>query len=183
MKTIEIPCNFVGSFKVGDNLVFNSQILEKLVEKNEDGIFNKLIVLHIGSILEASLAQIIYRAQHFSREGVPNISESDRAEIAGKKVDKFNSIIDVLKKYAVLDGVDGNVYDELHKLRKFRNKIHIQDDIEIEDVPRDDDAAFSDEIRDWALGLHLRVIDHLSSKLPRPKQLHVYVALLRAPEP
>jgi hypothetical protein len=98
VKTQQIPCNFVGSFKVGDNLVFNADLLRKLTAANEDGAFNKPIVLQVGSIIEAALAEIIYRAQNFNLEGVPNISEADRAEIEGKKIDKFNSVIDVLKK-------------------------------------------------------------------------------------
>ena len=56
-KTEEIPCNFVGQFKVGDNLVYNADVLCKLVENNDEGSFNKLVVLQVGAILEASLAQ------------------------------------------------------------------------------------------------------------------------------
>ena len=62
IKTEEIPCNFVGEFKVGDNLVFNVDLLWELMEANEaneEHVFNKLIVLQVGSILEAALAQII----------------------------------------------------------------------------------------------------------------------------
>src|SRR5713101_1496519 len=141
IKTEKIPCNFVGDFKVGDNIVFNADLLCKLTEANEGSVFNKLIVVQLGSIVEAALAQIIYRAQNHTREGVPNISEADRSEIEGKKIDKFNSVIDVLKKYKVLDALGGDIYDELHKLRKYRNKVHIQDNIAIEGVSRDDNAA------------------------------------------
>jgi len=128
-----IPCNFVGSFKVGDNLVYNASTLCALAEANENGALNKMIVLQAGAILEAALSQIIYRAQNYNREGVPNISEIDRLEIENKKVDKFNSIIDVLRKYSVLDALD-SIYDDLHTIRKYRNKIHIQDQIAIEGV-------------------------------------------------
>jgi len=38
--TVEIPCNFVGAFKVGDNLVFNAELLCKLTMTNEGGAFN-----------------------------------------------------------------------------------------------------------------------------------------------
>jgi hypothetical protein len=181
LKTEEIACNFVGSFKVGDNLVFNCNLLSKLAGANEGGVFNKLIVLQVGSILEASLAEIIYRAQNFNREGVPNIAEADRAEIAGKKIDKFNSIIDVLRKYAVLDGLDREIYDELHKLRKFRNKVHIQDDIEIAGISRDEEDAFSDAVCTWALALNARVVKHLSEHLRRPDEVADYVQPLVIP--
>lgn len=181
IKTEEIPCNFVGSFKIGDNLVFNAGLLRKLSEDNADGKFNKLIVVQAGSIVEAALAQIIFRAQNFNVEGVPNISESDRAEIESKKIDKFHSIIDVLKKYKVLDALGAGIYDEFHKLRKYRNKVHIQDVIDIEGVSRDEDAAFSNEIRKWALDLNVKILKHLSDKFPRPAHLHGYVNSLLIP--
>jgi hypothetical protein len=84
IKIEQIPCNFVGEFKVGDNLVYNAGLLCALTQANEGGTFNKLIVLQVGAILEAALAQIIYGAQNYNREGVPNISEADQFEIQGK---------------------------------------------------------------------------------------------------
>jgi hypothetical protein len=180
-RSEKIPCNFAGDFKVGDNLVFNCNLLRELNEVNKGGMFNKPIVLQIGSMLEAALGEIIYRAQYFNREGVPNISEADRLAIANKTIDKFNSIIDVMKKYKVLDALGGEIYDDLHKLRKYRNKIHIQEDIPIEGVSRDEVNAFSDTIRTWAIGLNKRVLLHLSQQFARPKELHGFVGDLSVP--
>ena len=181
IETESVPCNFVSSFKVGDNLVFNTKLLCDLNEANEAGRFNKPIVLQVGAILEAALSEIISRAQHHTLEGVPNIVEADRREIEGKKIDKFNSVIDVLRKYAVLDGLGRDVYDELHRLRRYRNKVHIQDRINIEGVSADEADAFNDDICDWALALNLRVLRHLSENLQRPEEVHGYVAPLRIP--
>ena len=181
VKKIEIPCNFVGSFKVGDNLVFNAGLLCSLVEANQTGIFNKLIVLQAGSIVEAALDQIIYRAQNFNREGVPNISEADRAEIAAKKVDKLNNIIQAMKKYKILDCLGNDIYDELHKLRKYRNKVHIQDTIDIQGVPPDEGDAFSDEVRKWSLELVSNILTHLKERFPRPADLQSFVKPLQIP--
>ena len=181
IKTQEVPCNFVGDFKVGDNLVFNADLLCRLTEANDGGIFNKLIVVQLGSIVEAALAQIIYRAQNFNREGVPNISESDRSEIEGKQIDKFNSVIDVLRKYKVLDALGPNIYEDLHKLRKFRNKVHIQDDVTISGVSRDEKPMFSNEVCAWAFHLSMQVLKYLSEHLGRPKDLHHYVSSLLLP--
>jgi hypothetical protein len=179
-KNEKVPCNFVGNLKVGDNLVFNCQILSNLVSANNNGCFNKLIVLQVGSILEACLCEIIFRAQNFNREGVPNISESDRREIEGKKIDKFNSVIDVLKKYKVLK-LDPNIYDELHKLRKYRNKVHIQDNIEIKGISRDEAEAFSSETCNWVIELNRRVIKHLSEYFSRPEDIRRYMEPLSIP--
>jgi hypothetical protein len=176
-----IACNFVGQFKVGDNLGFNAELLQKLMAANEGGALNKFIVLQSGAIVEAALQQIIYRAQNHTVEGVPNISEADRTQIEERTVDTFNVIIDVLKKYKVLDGLGADIYDELHKLRKYRNKVHIQKPIGIPNVSADEGTAFSDEIRKWALGLNVRVLKHLSEKFARPKELHGYVGALTVP--
>jgi hypothetical protein len=180
-RSEKIPCNFIGSFKVGDNLVYNCKLLSELTEVNNKRTFNKPIVLQVGSILEAALAEIIYRAQNFNREGVTNISEADRLEIADKKIDKFKSIIDVMKKYKILDSLGKEVYDDLHKLRKYRNKIHIQDDIDIDGVSRDEADSFSNAICDWAIKLNMRVLKHLSANLSRPKELAQFVESLSVP--
>lgn len=181
IETEDVPCNFVSSFKVGDNLVYNAKLLCDLTEANEYGRFNKPIVLQVGAILEAALSQIITRAQHHTQEGVPNIAEADRREIEGKKIDKFNSVIDVMRKYAVLDGLGNDIYDELHKLRRYRNKVHIQDRINIDGVSLDEVDAFDGGVRDWALALNIRVLKHLSEALKRPRAVEGYVAALRVP--
>lgn len=178
-RSENIACNFVGDFKVGDNLVFNCKILCALTETNKDGIFNKPIVLQIASILEAALGEIIYRAQNFSREKVTNISEADRLAIVNEKADKLYSLINVMKTYKILDALGDSIYDDLHKLRKYRNKIHIQTDIE--GASRDEDKAFSEAIRAWATELNRRVLQHLAETFPRPKELGSFVEALSVP--
>ena len=181
MATIEIDCNFVGSFKVGDNLRYNCDLLCHLVNANADALFGKMIVLQAGAILEAALTQIIYRAQNYNREGVPNIEEADRGKIEESKIDKFAVAIDVLKKYAVLNGLGGDVYDELHRLRRYRNKIHIQEDVKVEGAPRDENAIFTADLTVWALNLNRLVLQHLSDALARPQHIHDYVGSLQIP--
>jgi hypothetical protein len=88
-KIEKIVCKFVGDFKVADNIVRNGDALCKLSAANENLVFNKLLVVQAGSIVEAGLDQIIYRAQNYNREGVPNISEGDRLAIAATTVEKI----------------------------------------------------------------------------------------------
>jgi hypothetical protein len=156
-------------------------ILCDLVASNPEGGFNKLIVLQSGATVEAALTQIIYRAQNYNREGVPNIREADRRKIAEAKADKFAVAIDVLKKYKVLDGLGANIYSDLHRLRKFRNKVHIQEDIKIPGTPRDEDAAFTDELAAWALTLNRTTLQYLSEHLARPAHIQGYVSSLTVP--
>ena len=65
------------------------------------------------------------------------------------------------------------------KLRRYRNKVHIQDDIE--GVSRDEESVFTDEICVWASRLTLRVTKYLSEHLSRPQELHHYVSPLLMP--
>ncbi|TPG39839.1 hypothetical protein EAH79_14250 [Sphingomonas koreensis] len=181
MATIEVGCTFVGDFKVGDNLGYNCDLLCNLVEANARGAFDKMIVLQAGAILEAALTQIIYRAQNYNSEGVPNISEAERQQIEERKIDIFAVVIDVLRKYAVLDPIGGDIYDELHRLRRYRNKIHIQTNVRIDGVPRDEDAIFTADLTAWALDLVRRVLAYLSEALARPPHIHNYVGALRVP--
>jgi len=106
-----IVCKFVGDFEVADNIRRNGDALCKLKAANENRVFSKLIVIEAGSIVEAALGQIIYRAQNYNREGVPNISEEDRLAIAATTVEKFNNIIQTMKKYKILDGMGNGIYD------------------------------------------------------------------------
>jgi hypothetical protein len=179
--TKQVVCRFIGDFKVGDNLVRNSDALCRLSASNENGVFNKLIVIQTGSVVEAALHEIIYRAQNFTREGVPNIPKADRDELGTKNVERFNNIINVMKKYDVLKGLGADIYDELHKLRKYRNKVHIQTDVDIKDVPRDENAAFSAKTVVWALEFAVRVLNHLNEKFSRPKELEHFAHSLSIP--
>ena len=141
------------------------------------------MVIQAGSIVEASLNEIIYRAQNFNREGVTNISEADRKAIAAKDIDKFNTIIDVMRKYKILDELGAaTIYDELHKLKKYRNKVHIQADVDIPGVSRDEPTAFSKAIVAWSLELTVRVLKHLNERYPRPKELGQFAQELSIPD-
>jgi|SRR5450631_288914 hypothetical protein len=181
-KIEKIECKFIGEFKVGDNLVRNADALCKLSAGNENGVFNKLMVIQAGSIVEAALNEIIYRAQNFNKEKVTNISEADRKAIAAKDIDKFYTIIEAMKKYKILDGLGAGIYDELHKIRKYRNKVHIQADVDITGVSRDENTAFSTSIVTWSLGLTLRVLKHLNAQYPRPKELDQFSSGLSIPD-
>jgi hypothetical protein len=180
-KTETITCGFIGDFKVGDNLVRNADALCKLSTANENGVFDKLIVIQAGSIVEASLHEIIYRAQNFTKEGVPNISKEDRDELATKTVELFNNIIIVMQKYKIIDDLGNGIYDELHKLRRYRNKVHIQTDVDIKGVSRDENVAFLNDIVTWALAFVVRVLRHLNERFPRPKDLEQFAHELNIP--
>lgn len=178
-----ITCKFIGDFKVGDNILAGAAALCRLRDENEDGVFNKLIVVQAGSILEAALDQIIYRAQEYVREGVPNIPTDDLEKIRSTRIERFNNIIQAIRGYNLLNGLDENICDELDRLRQLRNRIHIQFDDKPEDLGRDDSDAFTSHTVDWALGLCIKILVYLSEQYPRPANLAAFAHDISIPKP
>lgn len=175
MADIEtIKCNFVGDFKVGDNILANGKALCRLSATNEDRTFNKLMVVQAGSIVEAALDQIIYRAQNYTKEGIPNIPEATLKKIRDTEIERFNNIIQAMKTHKLLDGLGATIYDDLHRLRELRNRVHIQFDDKPKDLGRNDHDAFTDKNVAWSLALCINVLKHLADKYPRPEALGVF---------
>jgi hypothetical protein len=177
-----ITCNFIGDFKVGDNVLANAAALCRLSSENEQGIFNKLIVVQAGSIVEAALDQIIYRAQNYTKEGVPNIPDETLKKIRDTKIERFNNIIQAMKKHRLLDGLGADIYKQLDRLREFRNRIHIQFDDVPAGVGRDDSKAFTDATVVESLALCSSVLEYLGNAYPRPKELGVYAHDISIPQ-
>lgn len=178
----ELECKIFVDFKAGDNTGYNSELLSNLVEANENGKFNKPILLQAASLIEVAAVQIFYRAQNYNLEGVPNASEADRQEIEDKQIDKFAVVIDNPRKYHNLDGMGADIYDDLHKLLKYRNKIHIQSDVNVPNVQPDEDRVFTNANTRWAVDLNWRVLSHLAEHYSRPNHTQGFVRLLRLPK-
>jgi hypothetical protein len=169
-----IRCNFIGDFKVGDNIVANAKALCRLSAMNENNTFNKLMVVQAASIVEAALDQIFYRAKTYKKEGVPNIPADELKKIRDTEIDSFNNIIQAMKTRKLLDDLGETIYVDLHRLRELRNRLHIQADDKPKELGRDDHQAFSDKEVVWSLALCIRVLKHLGERFPRPEALGVF---------
>lgn len=137
--------SFIGSFKLGDNINHNLEILKKLYSIQDSMIFNKIKTVLITSIIEAILHDLFFRAKFYTREGVKNISIRILQYIKNKKLDKFDHYIKCAKKHELFGPSDNKIYTNLDKLRKLRNRIHIQN--ESNDFESDEKVAFSTERR------------------------------------
>jgi hypothetical protein len=177
-----ITCNFIGDFKVGDNILANGQALCRLSANNEANTFNKLMVVQAGSIVEAALDQIIYRAQNYTKESIPNIPAEDLKKIRDTEIERFNNIIQAMKTHKLLDRLGEAVYDDLHRLRKLRNRVHIQFDDKPKDLGRKDHEAFTDKNVVWSLSLCIKVLKHLGERFPRPEALGVFAHEVSIPK-
>ncbi len=129
-KMITISSNFIGSFKLGDNICYNLECLRLLEEqynadKTEHRSLIKPIVISIASVAEAVLYDFYSRMRVFTSEGVASVPDVVLAEVRAKHIDEFAKYIDHAKKRKILRG-DNSLYEDLHELRKLRNRVHIQ---------------------------------------------------------
>lgn len=180
-KTESVTCRFIGEFLVGDNIVKNAEALRRMHLNNDGELFNKLMLVQMGSIVEASLDQIFYRARNHTIEGLPNIPEDERKEIAEKDVGRFATIIAVMKKHKLLDGLGNDIYEELDKLREYRNRVHIQLDNKPNNTPRREHQAFTTAVVEWSFKLGIKVLNFLTKQYPRPENLEQYAHELTLP--
>jgi hypothetical protein len=131
MQTV-IKSDFIGSFKTGDNINHNLEILAllykfyKAASEPEKRLLCKPIIVTNASITEALLHDLHFRMNFFTTEGVRNISQKVLDYVRGKHIDEFGSYIASAKKHDLLKAKQTNLYDELDELRKLRNRIHIQ---------------------------------------------------------
>lgn len=127
-----IHSGFIGSFNLGDNIVYNLKILSDLyclqagATEPQKMYLRKPIILLIGSVAEALLHDLFFRINRHTNEGVANIPEQVSKEIQGKNADRFATYIDVARSKSLL-GQGQNIYEALHELRRLRNRVHIQD--------------------------------------------------------
>jgi len=167
---------FMWSYKKGDNIIYNFDILWALYKAKKhypeaEMLYNKPITITIVSIIECVLDDFINRIQQHTADPLPNITTSivkdfkykgEGQSLAIKKLSKFTHYIDMSKKHKIF-GDNENIYVALHFLRDVRNKVHIQ-------ISREDENMTFDE---KSLKLSEEVLEHIIKtmveKYPRNK--------------
>jgi hypothetical protein len=88
------------------------------------GYLRKPIILILVSVTEAVLHDLHGRIRRFTWEGVKNIPGSVMSYIQElTKIDKFEQYIDSARKHDFFDAKDTAIYDDMHELRRLRNRI------------------------------------------------------------
>src|SRR5689334_17407863 len=129
---VTIKSNFMGNFKLGDNICFNLAILKTLYDLRAAGTavqkrhLQKPITVMNVSIIEAVLYDLHLRVKTFTSEGVANLQATVIEYIRGKKIDELERYIASAKKHDLFDQGDSGFYEALDDLRKIRNRVHIQ---------------------------------------------------------
>jgi len=131
----KVHCNFIGDFKLGDNINYNLKSLSLLYKyyreatSIERGYLHKPIILILVSVTEAVLHDFHGRIRKFTWEGVKNIPGSVMSYIQDlTKIDKFEQYINSARKHDFFDAKDTAFYDDMDELRRLRNRIHIQNE-------------------------------------------------------
>lgn len=124
-----ITGTFMWSFKKGDNIVYNLEIVWELYNAKATSAdkrkYNKPILVTLISILECILDDFAYRIRGHVHDSIPNISRSDIEAFRTRKYDKLEHYIAAAKRFNLFGQPDA-FYDLLDELRKARNRVHIQ---------------------------------------------------------
>lgn len=164
---VTINSNFMGNFKLGDNICFNLAILKTLYDLRATGnplqrrhLQKPIIVMNV-SIIEAVLYDLHLRVKTFTSEGVANLQATVIQYIRGKKIDELERYIASAKKHDLFDQSESGFYDGLDDLRKIRNRLHIQNTRK--HFEPDDVTAFSEA----RLTLSEQALEHVMRTMAR----------------
>ncbi len=124
-----ITDTFMWSFKKGDNIIYNLEVVWELYEAKARSVdkrkYNKPITVILVSIIECILDDFTNRIRGHVNDTVPNISQSDIVMFRTKKYDKLEQYIAASKKLDLFNQ-PASFYDSMDVLRKARNRIHVQ---------------------------------------------------------
>ena len=171
-----IKCVFVRHYLLAENIKYNADALCTLDTHNDQGVFNKLIVIQAASILEAALGEIISRAQDPNDKKIPEFTESERTQIRDQEINTFEKIIDAHKRCETLDSLGSDIYQDLHEIRKARNKIHfkVPDRQSIQKC----EEFFISPIITKAIDVNHKVLKYLEGNFSRPQEGQVIIFLV-----
>ncbi len=162
---------FIGDFKLGDNIVFNLDILKCLYKYRTDGnpaqknYLQKPITLQNISIIEALIYDHHYKIKSLTKEGV-NLPQETVDYVRSKQIGKFETLIASAEKQDFFDLKGTVFYEKLTELRMLRNRLHIQNTKK--NLEPDDRHAFSEERMVLSEQVLEQVIKTFSTNHERP---------------
>lgn len=180
-----VSAGFIGNFKLGDNINHNLEILVYCYQRQGDPhdtdawLLRKPIIIILGSICEAILHDLHMRMKLYTNEGVRGVAISVLSYVRDKKIDKFEHYISSAKRHSLLGLPTESVYDDLERLRKLRNRVHIQN--EKNDFESNDSQAFSRARQSSGERTLEKLIKAVSTNHPRPAGVSGHVGDFRFP--
>lgn len=174
-KQLEIAANlitntFIWTYKKGDNIIYNLQILYELydsrkkVSNHKKDLYNKPITLIIISIIECILDDFVTRIIQHRSDTVPNLTLRQIGGFKTKKLDKFDHYITHAKMHDLFDQSD-RFYKILALLREVRNRIHIQN--EKRRLAANEQEVFTNDILELSEKTFEVILERMVNKFPR----------------
>jgi len=176
-----LPANFIGNYKIGDNINYNLRILDVLyelknspLESHKKELLYKPIIISIASLTEAILYDFHLRIKLFTIEGVNNLTNNVVNYIRNKEIDEFEKLITSAKKHNLFGVVDNKFYEKLDFLRQIRNRVHIQNKRGVS--PADEHEIFTKNNVELAELILEKIIKTMILEFPRKKENSTYVS-------
>lgn len=128
-----ITGTFMWSFKKGDNIVYNLEIIWQLYDAKQTAgtfgqLYNKPIMLLYAAIVECVLDDFTWRVRGRVNDTLQNISNKQIHDFKTKKRDKLDHYIAAAQKHNLFDQ-NNAFYDEMRFMKDARNRFHIQNSI------------------------------------------------------
>lgn len=167
----EYTGQFFWDFKCMDNVNYNFeivQILYKAKRQNANSkLFNKPIILIVMAMIECILYDFMTRIRGFRWDSFPNITLAMVHSIRSLgETDEMKKLIDRCRIANLLQVPrGGSLYDDLEKLNKVRNRIHIQNKYNYS--YRDEGLVFTDRTLKLAEKSFKNVCEILCNVYPR----------------
>ena len=171
--------DWVGRFKIGDNICCSLKILKELYAgaeaSQEPELLVQPIVILQAAICEAAVYDLIEtRIRRHTWEPVQSIREDVIASLRRAKYqDSFKKLVNIARANNLLGGTA--LCDELHWLRKVRNRIHLQG------LQNDNDYFFTVEILRRSEMVTERLLKTMSTRYPREEGYRNYVREFQIP--
>lgn len=176
-----LPANFIGSYKIGDNINYNLRALNVLydfknstAENNKKELLSKPIIICMASIVEAILYDFHLRIKIFTIEGVNNLAKDVIDYIRNKEIDEFEKLIASAKKHNLFGVIDDKFYEKLDFLRQIRNRVHIQNKKRL--LPADEHEVFTENNIELAELILEKIIKTMVLKFSRKIENSNYVS-------
>ena len=167
---------FIRRFKIGDNINHNLETLRLLYALSDEDSkkrvpLRKPIILILVSVAEAMLYDFLVRIQ--SSEHMATLPAETVEVLQTKKYSQLNHFIAIARSHDLLSAGD-ELYDQLDKLRKLRNRIHIQN--EKNHFEQDERVAFRFQRQREAESVLENIAKSLALYHPRKTTTHGFVA-------
>jgi len=156
----ELLFAFVWDFKIGDNILYNAELLQSLIHDHNKGAvsYSKPIAIIGVSIIEAILVDFVERldqgTDHFPDLLIDNKNLIKRRLAKEKKSSPekgvrlrnfgYSELISLCEELELLGPARGkiNVYSKLKSMGRFRNRVHIRN--YFNNFGRDESRTFSE---------------------------------------